>query len=43
MIFTKNTKEGNELIRNSTIGTLLRTKASHFNEGGVATGYAVID
>lgn len=43
MIFTKNTASGNELICNKTIGTLMRTKASHFNEGGVAAGYSVID
>ena len=25
------------------MGTLVRTKASHFNEGGVTEGYAVVD
>ena len=25
------------------MGTLLRTKCSHFNEGGVNAGYAVVD
>ena len=25
------------------MGTLVRTKASHFNEGGVNAGYAVVD
>ena len=28
---------------NRTIGTLMRTKASHNNEGGVNAGFAVID
>lgn len=31
------------MIENRTIGSLLRTKASHFNEGGVAAGYGVVD
>ena len=46
-IFTKNiTSESgpsNILIENNTFGTLLRTKGSHFNEGGVCSGYAVVD
>ena len=25
------------------MGTLVRTKASHFNEGGVNSGFAVVD
>lgn len=33
-----------ELIsKNENFGTLMRTKGSHSNEGGVNTGYAVID
>jgi hypothetical protein len=46
-IFTKNVqgKDGpaSEIIENRTYGTLLRTKGSHFNEGGVCSGYAVVD
>lgn len=34
----------NEFITfNKPFGTLMRTKGSHSNEGGVNTGYAVID
>ena len=29
--------------KNENFGTLMRTKGSHSNEGGVNTGYAVID
>ena len=43
VIFTRNTIKGAEILENRVIGQLLRTKASHFNEGGVATGYAVVD
>ena len=32
-----------EVLVNETFGTLVRTKGSHCNEGGVAAGYAVID
>ena len=33
-----------ELIsKNENFGTLMRTKGSHSNEGGVNTGFAVID
>ena len=30
-------------LQNEVFGHLMRTKASHFNEGGVNAGYAVID
>ena len=36
-------KEGDQLILNEEFGTLMRTKGSHSNEGGVNTGYSVID
>jgi len=44
-IFVKNDSTTNtqEVLRNQTIGTLMRTKGSHDNEGGVNAGYAVID
>lgn len=32
-----------EVICNEMLGTLMRTKASHNNEGGVNAGFAVID
>lgn len=32
-----------ETILNETLGSLMRTKASHHNEGGVHAGSAVID
>ena len=32
-----------QTIENEVIGTLMRTKASHFNEGGVNAGFSVID
>ena len=31
------------IMKNEMFGTLMRTKGSHSNEGGVNTGYAVID
>lgn len=31
------------MIKNELFGTLMRTKGSHSNEGGVNAGYAVID
>jgi hypothetical protein len=31
------------ILVNENYGTLMRTKGSHSNEGGVNTGYAVID
>jgi hypothetical protein len=31
------------IIKNESLGVLMRTKGSHFNEGGVTAGYAVID
>lgn len=35
--------EKNEILLNENFGTLMRTKGSHSNEGGVNTGYSVID
>jgi hypothetical protein len=43
VIFTRNVPTGNELIENRTIGTVLRTKRSCVNEGGVVSGYSVVD
>ena len=44
VIFTKNTAAGtNELLENKTIGTILRSKSSASNEGGVVCGYGVVD
>jgi hypothetical protein len=31
------------IMKNESFGTLMRTKGSHSNEGGVNAGYAVID
>jgi len=31
------------ILKNESFGILMRTKGSHFNEGGVTAGYAVID
>jgi len=31
------------ILKNENFGTLMRTKGSHSNEGGVNAGYAVID
>ena len=43
-VFTQNTGEGkHETLHYVNMGTLVRTKASHNNEGGVNAGYAVID
>jgi len=33
----------NVVLQNENIGTLMRTKGSHSNEGGVNSGYSVID
>lgn len=33
----------NEIFVNENFGTLMRTKGSHSNEGGVNAGYSVID
>jgi glutathione synthase len=33
----------NEVLLNENFGTLMRTKGSHSNEGGVNSGYSVID
>lgn len=32
-----------QILTNSNMGTLMRTKGSHSNEGGVNTGFSVID
>lgn len=37
------TESPNLILMNENFGTLMRTKGSHSNEGGVNTGYAVID
>ena len=44
-IFVRNdsTNTTQEVLRNQTLGTLMRTKSSHDNEGGVNAGFAVID
>ena len=48
-ILFDNKRSGKEGLRcedfkyHETIGTLMRTKESHFNEGGVNAGFAVID
>ena len=45
-IFTKNPSAEStekETITNEILGTLMRTKASHHNEGGVNAGFSVID
>lgn len=43
VIFTRNTPTGNEMLENKTIGTLLRTKNSTCDEGGVVAGASVVD
>lgn len=47
ILFTKNLRESSppkfEILENSLIGNLLRTKQSHSNEGGVNAGHACID
>jgi len=35
--------EESKILRNENFGTLMRTKASHSNEGGVNAGYSCID
>ena len=50
-VFTRNTSDrggesasdARESLQNKVIGTLMRTKASHHNEGGVNAGFSVID
>ena len=44
-IFVENnsTTKTQEVLSNQTLGSLMRTKSSHDNEGGVNAGYAVID
>lgn len=42
-IFSTLFLEQKELLVNQNMGYLMRTKGSHFNEGGVNSGYAVID
>lgn len=43
-LFIDTAKDKKDLImKNENFGTLMRTKGSHSNEGGVNAGYAVID
>ena len=49
-LFTRNTAtsadgsgQARETVTNEVLGTLMRTKANHHNEGGVNAGYSVID
>ena len=43
-LITKNASDlSKESISNEILGTLMRTKASHHNEGGVNAGFSVID
>lgn len=44
-VFTKNNRANltHEVLKSELLGTLIRTKASHFNEGGVNAGFAVVD
>ena len=44
-LFTRNSTadRAKETITNEVLGTLMRTKASHHNEGGVNAGFSVID
>ncbi|BBN00343.1 glutathione synthase [Marchantia polymorpha subsp. ruderalis] len=42
-IFGAYVRNGDRVILNEQSGHLLRTKVSHSNEGGVASGYAVLD
>lgn len=39
----RNKRDNQEILVNETFGTLLRTKGSHSNEGGVNSGFSVID
>lgn len=43
VVLTRNIPDGNELLENKTIGTLLRTKNSKSNEGGVVCGVSAVD
>lgn len=36
-------KDDDLIMQNGNFGTLLRTKGSHSNEGGVNAGFSVID
>ena len=42
-LFIDTSKKDDILLLNENFGTLMRTKGSHSNEGGVNAGYAVID
>lgn len=45
-IFARNdrkNRDNQQILVNETFGTLLRTKGSHSNEGGVNSGFSVID
>lgn len=43
-VFARNDDEkGQKVLKSENMGTLVRTKASHFNEGGVNSGFAVVD
>jgi len=44
-VFTKNDSQqrNHKVLEYKNMGTLVRTKASHFNEGGVNSGFAVVD
>ena len=43
IVISRNTDKGRQTLHNRVIGSLMRTKDSHNNEGGVNAGYAVID
>ena len=44
VVFTKNQPDGSHKILDyKTMGPLVRTKCGHSNEGGVNSGYAVVD
>lgn len=44
LLFIDSSKEpGEQILVNKNFGTLMRTKGSHSNEGGVNSGYSVID
>jgi len=43
-VYMKNARNGvSTILANEVLGTLMRTKASHINEGGVSMGLGVID
>lgn len=44
VLFIDSSKQpGQQIMVNQNFGTLMRTKGSHSNEGGVNSGYSVID